>query len=99
MIPRPFKLCALAASLAGLAAPALAEPPAGGARADARPSVSADGSSGPAHSRRVDLPFLLEPGTSDRQPRAPAPKGKAAPHPFRDDLPNRASRGEGAAFA
>lgn len=90
MILGNFRLFALGAALAGLAAPSLAaapQDPAATMPADAAPAKSA------GRSRRVELPFPLELRARDRAPRPPAPREDAAPHPFRENPLKRTAFG------
>lgn len=87
MILSTFKIAVLSA-LCGLAAPALAaETNAPDARADTAeaPAGTADGvpvdDSRATHSRRVELPFLLNFRPPENAPARTAPR-KAAPHPY-----------------
>ena len=88
MILGNFRLYLLGALLAGLATPSIAaasDRQAGAVGAEPRPLASTDGENGGArHSRQVDLPFLLDSGSPDREPRARAPEGQSGPHPFRE---------------
>ena len=88
MILGNFRLCALGVLLAGLAAPALAgaaDAQPGSAKAEPRRETQA------SHTRRVELPFLLDCRSPDSEPSAPAPRDDAAPHPFRENLLKRAA--------
>ena len=92
MILGKVRLIALGTLLAGLASPSLAGTPHDRADGDSKPVVS----SGPegaqaSHSRKVELPFLIDRVSPDREPRASAPRGDTAPHPFREVLLKRAS--------
>ena len=92
MILGTSRFLALGALLSGLAAPALAgtprEPveavaPSGAAPADQRTQTR--------HSRRVELPFLLDFRAPEDESPKTAPREDGAPHPFREILPKRAS--------
>jgi len=88
MILATFRLCALGALLAGIAAPSLAAESASPAvQQNAQGNQRADA----GRSRRVELPFPLDFRSPDREPRAPAPRDDAGPHPFRETLLKRAS--------
>ena len=85
MILATFRLCALGALLAGIAAPSLAAAP-------QTPSAQRDSQRADAgRSRRVELPFPLEARTPDEAPRPAARQEDAGPHPFRDTPLKRAS--------
>ena len=90
MILGKFQLCALGALLAGLAAPSIAEQPA------SVPTQSEATAAGPqradaSRSRRVELPFPLQPPADSQQQPRPAPRTDDAPHPFRETLLKRAA--------
>jgi hypothetical protein len=89
-----LKLYAPAALLAGLAAPlsAAAPGPAGGADAASKPLPLPEGNGEVAgHTRMVELPFLLDTGSPDRETRAPVRQERAGPHPFRESALQKAS--------
>lgn len=88
MILATFRLCALGAVLAATAAPSLAAEP-GSPAVQPNPQGSQRADAG--RSRRVELPFPLDFRSPDREPRAPAPRDDAGPHPFRETLLKRAS--------
>lgn len=79
MILSTFRICAVGALLCGLAAPAAAAE--GSVPAVAAPSQEVEPR---AHSRRVELPFLLDFRPTRAEPRQPAARRRAAPHPYRE---------------
>ena len=96
MILGSFRLCALGALLAGLAAPSLAGGPDKRAGTNPRPAASAGSQSADAsRSRRVELPFPLDVRSPERAPRASAPRESgqdgSGPHLFRETVLKRAS--------
>lgn len=94
MILGTLRLYAPAALLAGLSAPLSAAVPGGSAGADtvSKPLAPGDDKGALAgHSRKVELPFLLESGSSDRETPAPVQPERAGPHPFRENLLQKAS--------
>jgi serine/threonine protein kinase HipA of HipAB toxin-antitoxin module len=92
MILGKVRLIALGTLLAALASPSLAGAPDDHANGDSKPVVSSGRENAQSsHSRRVELPFLIDRASPDREPRASAPREDAAPHPFREDLLKRAS--------
>ena len=95
MILGNFRLLGLAVLLVGSATPSFAAEPAERAVVAPR-SALPDGSRNAqaSHSRRVELPFLLDFRTPDREPAVPTARDKTAPHPFRESLLKRASSDE-----
>lgn len=101
MILGKFRLVAVGALLACLAAPSLAAAP---VSTDAKPVTSAGSQSADAsRSRRVELPFPLDIRPTDREQRATAPQRStpdgSEPHPFRETQLKRASLVEPASAA
>jgi len=90
MILGRFITCALGVVLAGLATPSLAAAP---DRPAPTREVAPAERPGPqaSHSRRVELPFLLESPSTDRAPPAPAPQRDSGPHPYRETLLKKAA--------
>ena len=95
MIRGNFRLFGLAVLLLGSAGPSFAAEPAERTVVAPRAAVP-DGSRNAqaSHSRRVELPFLLDFRAPDQAPAAPAAREKTAPHPFRESLLKRASADE-----
>jgi hypothetical protein len=93
MILRHFRLGVFGVILAGLAAPALAQAPAG-ASGDRRASAER---AQPGHSRRVELPFPLNIRPAEDSRTAPAPRESEGPHPYREIRLQRASLDDSAA--
>jgi hypothetical protein len=94
MILGTLRLYAPVALMAGLAAPlsAAGAGPSGPAGAEAKPLTPADGQGALAsHSRKVELPFLLEPGLPEQETRATVHRDRAGPHPFRESSLQKAS--------
>ena len=89
MILNRFLLCVFGAALAGLAAPSLAAAPDRPAKAN--PDSAERRSAQASHSRRVELPFLIESPSSERETEAPAPQRHSGPHPFRETLLKKAA--------
>ena len=87
MILAILRSCALAALLAGLAAPSLAAAPAERSTPDRQRADA-------VRARRVELPFPLDVRPLDRAPAAPVRREEAGPHPFRETLLKRASLAE-----
>lgn len=92
MILSTFRIGALGVLLCGLAAPAAAAD-----RDGPRAASPADSANRADHSRRVELPFLLDFRPTESEPRRPVTHqkaGKTGPHPYRDiqlEQPLRAS--------
>ena len=55
-------------------------------------AAPADNTDRAGHSRQVELPFLLDFRPSENEPRRPAPRDKAGPHPLRDLQPEQPIR-------
>jgi hypothetical protein len=94
MILGTLRLYAPVALMAVLAAPLSAAGPgrSGPVGAEARPLAPTDGKGAlTSHSRKVELPFLLEPGLPEQETQAPVHRDRAGPHPFRESSLQKAS--------
>ncbi len=94
MILGRVTFCVLGVLLAGMAVPSLAATP--GERAATKPAAAPAtpaerGNAQASHSRRVELPFLLDSSPPEREPQAPPPVPESGPHPFRESLLKRAA--------
>ena len=91
MILGRFGLCVLGAAVAALAAASPAVAADGEARQGSKTVAPAARGDQAAHSRRVELPFLLDSAPPVEVPQTPATERDTGPHPYRELVFKRAA--------